>query len=88
MDDTSCMSTEHSLGPEWVVDARGQRCPMPLLMARRALRECPTEQTLTVLCTDPSSLRDFAAFARQAGYKLESIEHANGELAHLLRLKA
>ena len=52
------------------VDARGERCPMPLLMAKRALRDVPSGGVLEVLSTDAGSERDFESFARLAGHRV------------------
>jgi tRNA 2-thiouridine synthesizing protein A len=46
-----------------VVDARGLRCPMPLIRARQALRSLAPERTLVVLATDPEAPIDLAALA-------------------------
>jgi len=54
--------------PMETVDARGERCPMPLLRAKRALRSLPSGATLKVLSTDAGSERDFESFARIAGH--------------------
>ena len=54
--------------PAESVDARGQRCPMPLLMAKRALSALPSGAILEVLSTDAGSERDFESFARLAGH--------------------
>lgn len=49
------------------VDARGLNCPLPILKAKKALSDLQTGQVLKVMSTDPGSLRDFQAFARQTG---------------------
>jgi tRNA 2-thiouridine synthesizing protein A len=49
------------------VDARGLNCPLPILKAKKALTELGSGQVLKVVSTDPGSLRDFQAFARQTG---------------------
>jgi TusA-related sulfurtransferase len=54
--------------PAESVDARGEQCPMPLLMAKRALRGHPSGAVLEVLSTDAGSERDFESFARLAGH--------------------
>ena len=54
--------------PNESVDARGERCPMPLLMVKRALRDMPPGSVLEVLSTDAGSERDFQSFARLAGH--------------------
>lgn len=46
-----------------VVDARGLRCPLPLVRARQALVALAREETLVVLATDPEAPIDLAALA-------------------------
>jgi len=69
------------------VDARGEHCPMPLLMAKRALREIPSGASLEVLSTDAGSERDFESFARLAGHRV-SCEHLPDEVIRLIITKA
>ncbi|HRP97805.1 MAG TPA: sulfurtransferase TusA family protein [Rhodocyclaceae bacterium] len=52
------------------VDARGLNCPLPILRAKKALAELQTGQTVRVLATDPGSVKDFQAFAKQTGNEL------------------
>jgi tRNA 2-thiouridine synthesizing protein A len=52
------------------VDARGLNCPLPILKAKKALAELGSGQVLKVVSTDPGSLRDFQAFARQTGNQM------------------
>jgi tRNA 2-thiouridine synthesizing protein A len=52
------------------VDARGLNCPLPILKAKKALADLGSGQVLKVLSTDPGSLRDFQAFARQTGNEM------------------
>ena len=52
------------------VDARGQRCPMPLLMAKRALNTLQSGERLYVIATDETAIRDFEVFSRQSGHPL------------------
>lgn len=68
-----------------MLDVRGQACPLPLLKARKALREVAVGQSLTVLATDPGSWRDFAAFAEQSGHSLLEASETEGEFRYLLR---
>ena len=55
------------------VDARGLNCPLPILRAKKALNDMASGQTLRVVATDPGSVRDFLAFAKQTGN--EMVEH-------------
>ena len=50
-----------------MVDARGLRCPLPLLRARAALRGLPERDTLVVLADDREAPIDLAALAADAG---------------------
>ncbi|MCK2088790.1 sulfurtransferase TusA family protein [Thauera aromatica] len=52
------------------VDARGLNCPLPILRAKKALAELKAGQVLRVVATDPGSVKDFQAFARQTGNEL------------------
>jgi tRNA 2-thiouridine synthesizing protein A len=58
------------------LDAKGLNCPLPILKARKALKEVPAGGTLEILSTDPGSVADFAAFCRQTGNELleESVD--------------
>ena len=50
-----------------VTDARGLRCPMPLVMAKTALETLGAHEELTVLATDPEASIDLAAWAHEQG---------------------
>ncbi len=60
------------------LDARGLKCPLPILKAKKALSDMNSGDILRVLATDPGSVRDFQAFARQTGNDL--LEHSQAEL--------
>ncbi len=66
------------------LDVIGQRCPMPLLKAKRALNAMTKGQRLKVLATDRGSVRDFQVFAQQSGNILLSCEEKDGVYIHLL----
>jgi tRNA 2-thiouridine synthesizing protein A len=68
-----------------LVDARGLNCPLPILRTKKALKEIPVGETLEILSTDPGSMADFAAFARQTGDELVSAEEAGGQFRYVLR---
>jgi tRNA 2-thiouridine synthesizing protein A len=60
------------------LDARGLKCPLPILKAKKALSDMNSGDVLRVVATDPGSVRDFQAFARQTGNDL--LEHSQAEL--------
>ena len=69
------------------VDARGMKCPLPILKAKKALNDMQTGEVLRVLATDPGSVRDFNAFARQTGNELLSHAELDAEFTFFLRIK-
>ena len=52
------------------LDVKGLNCPLPILRTKKALSEMEPGQVLRVQATDPGSLKDFAAFAKQTGNDL------------------
>jgi len=69
------------------LDARGLNCPLPILKTKKALAEMTSGQVLRVIATDPGSVRDFQAFARQTGNELVSHSEENKEYIFLMRRK-
>ena len=71
------------------IDARGLTCPLPILRAKKALSDMLSGEVLKVLATDPGSVRDFQAFARQTGNDLleQQSDQADGQelFTHILR---
>lgn len=56
------------------LDTSGLICPLPVLRARKALRDMDPGAILEVRATDPASVRDFPAFCDAAGYTLIDAE--------------
>ena len=69
------------------LDARGLNCPLPILRAKKALNDLTTGQVLRIVATDPGSVRDFQAFAKQTGNELVSSATAGNEFTFLLKKK-
>ncbi len=71
------------------LDARGLTCPLPILKAKKALSDMQSGEVLKVLATDPGSVRDFQAFARQTGNDLLDQQatrtEAGDEFVHILK---
>ncbi|MDH3778392.1 MAG: sulfurtransferase TusA family protein [Gammaproteobacteria bacterium] len=59
------------------LDAKGLNCPLPILKARKALKEVPDGGTLEIVATDPGAVADFQAFCRQTGNEL--LEHSEDD---------
>ncbi|HQT72057.1 MAG TPA: sulfurtransferase TusA family protein [Thiobacillus sp.] len=69
------------------LDARGLNCPLPILRAKKSLAEVESGQVLKILSTDPGSVKDFAAFAKQTGNELLSTAEAGGEFTFFMKKK-
>jgi tRNA 2-thiouridine synthesizing protein A len=67
------------------LDARGLNCPLPILKAKKALTEMLSGEVLKIVATDPGSVRDFQAFARQTGNELIDQVTGEKEFVHYLR---
>ena len=52
------------------IDTRGLNCPLPILRAKKALKDVAMGGTLEVLATDPGAVKDFEAFCRVTGNEL------------------
>jgi tRNA 2-thiouridine synthesizing protein A len=57
-----------------IIDARGLRCPLPLLRARKALAESVAGAKIQIWVTDLGSPADFKAYCAQMGHILVDIE--------------
>jgi len=67
------------------LDTRGLNCPLPILKAKKALADMRSGDVLKVVATDPGSVRDFQAFARQTGNELIEQNTHGDEFIHFLR---
>jgi tRNA 2-thiouridine synthesizing protein A len=69
------------------LDARGLNCPLPILRTKKSLNEMTSGQTLKVIATDPGSVKDFAAFAKQTGNELLSSAESGSEYTFFIQKK-
>ena len=69
------------------LDARGLNCPLPILKANKALSELQSGEVLRIMATDPGSVRDFQAFAKQTGNALLSHVQTGTEFVFLMQRK-
>ncbi len=70
---------------EHLLDAKGLNCPLPILKARKALKDVPSGEILEILSTDPGSVADFEAFCRQSGNEL--VEHSENDSVYRFLIK-
>ena len=53
-----------------VINAKGLKCPEPIMMLHRAIRESQHGDKIEIFATDPSTERDIDKFCEFLGHKL------------------
>jgi tRNA 2-thiouridine synthesizing protein A len=51
-------------------DARGMKCPLPVLKARKLMKDLPDGDVLEIRATDPGAPGDFRHFCDTTGHRL------------------
>jgi tRNA 2-thiouridine synthesizing protein A len=69
------------------LDARGLNGPLPILRAKKSLNDMASGQVLKIVATDPGSVKDFQAFAKQTGNDLLQQAEAGKEFVFYLKRK-
>ncbi|MCG6896434.1 MAG: sulfurtransferase TusA family protein [Thiocapsa sp.] len=67
------------------LDASGLNCPLPILRAKKTLNAMDSGQVLHVVATDPGSVKDFDAFAKQTGNELMESKEEGGKFHFLIK---
>jgi len=70
-----------------VLDARGLKCPMPIVKTAQAIKTVEQGELLEVLATDPGSVADFAAWSRSTGNELVESSVTDGVYRFVMRRK-
>jgi tRNA 2-thiouridine synthesizing protein A len=72
-----------------VVDARGLRCPLPVIRLAQAAADLPGGSVLVLLATDVATRHDVPAWVRMRGHEWLGVEQdAAGDLRLTVRLVA
>ncbi|NDL64565.1 sulfurtransferase TusA [Acerihabitans arboris] len=67
------------------LDAQGLRCPEPVMMVRKTVRQMQSGQTLLVIADDPATTRDIPGFCRYMDHQL--LAQTTGELPYRYLLR-
>jgi TusA-related sulfurtransferase len=70
-----------------VVDAKGQSCPMPVLMTTNAAKEMESGQIMFLEATDGGARSDIPAWVSQTGNELVESSEEGGVLKFYIRKK-
>ncbi|MFQ5775589.1 MAG: sulfurtransferase TusA family protein [Kiloniellaceae bacterium] len=68
-----------------MLDAKGLRCPLPVLRARKAMKSVAPGAILEVHATDPGAVQDFRAFCETTGDALLKVSEADGVYVFQIR---
>jgi len=71
--------------PEKTLDARGLKCPMPVVKTSQEIKSIAVGGTLLVIATDPGSIADIQAWTKSTGNELVKMEKVEKEFRFLLR---
>ncbi|CAN5698611.1 sulfurtransferase TusA family protein [soil metagenome] len=69
------------------LDARGLKCPMPIVRTAQTFKTVESGQLVEVLATDPGAVADFAAWSRSTGNELVEQSTHDGVYRFVLRRK-
>ena len=61
------------------VDARGLRCPLPVIRLAEAARDAPAGTRITVLANDPAARHDVPAWCRMRNHELREMTEVSDD---------
>jgi tRNA 2-thiouridine synthesizing protein A len=67
------------------LDLRGLKCPLPALLAKKALARLAPGSILTVIADDPMSAVDIPHMCHSEGHAVESVTSRDGTSEFILR---
>lgn len=70
-----------------LLDARGLKCPMPIVKTAQQIKAMAPGDLLEVLATDPGAVADFAAWSRATGNSIVENSVQDGVFRFVLRRK-
>ena len=71
--------------PDQTLDAKGLKCPMPVVRTSKIIKDVPVGGILEVLATDPGSMADITAWAKSTGNELLHAGKADGIFKFYIR---
>ena len=67
------------------IDAKGQKCPMPVLLATRGIKQLEPGQVMLVEATDGGSKSDIPSWAKDTGNELLESSSEDGVFRYVIR---
>lgn len=72
------------MADETILDARGLRCPLPVIRMEAALRRLAAGGRLKIMADDPIAAVDIPHFAREAGWRCDRAPGPEGVCVFLV----
>ena len=69
------------------IDAKGQKCPMPVLLTSRGIKKIEPGQVMVVEATDGGSKSDIPSWAKDTGNELIDQSAEDGVFRYVIRKK-
>jgi tRNA 2-thiouridine synthesizing protein A len=69
------------------IDAKGQKCPMPVLLASRGIKKLEPGQVMLLEATDGGSKSDIPSWAKDTGNELLETSAEGGIFRYVIRKK-
>ena len=77
------MSTSYTV--DLTIDAKGQKCPMPVLLTSRGIKKIQPGQVMLVEATDGGSKSDIPSWAKDTGNELLEATSEDGVFRYVIR---
>ncbi|MEO5652558.1 MAG: sulfurtransferase TusA family protein [Marmoricola sp.] len=74
-----------NLDADATVDAKGQKCPMPVLLVSRGMKKLSSGQLMLVEATDGGSQSDIPSWAKDTGNELVDSSSEGGVFRFLIK---
>ncbi|MFV9997224.1 MAG: sulfurtransferase TusA [Arsenophonus endosymbiont of Dermacentor nuttalli] len=74
--------------PNRTIDTQGLRCPEPIMMIRKMVRQMAEDETLLIIADDPVTKRDIPAFCRFMEHQIIAEDIQQLPYRYLIRKKS
>ncbi len=71
--------------PTKILDARGLKCPMPVVKTSQEIKNLAVGDILQVIATDPGSMADIQAWCKSTKNELLRMDRGDGVLTFYIR---
>jgi len=73
--------------PSHTIDAKGLKCPMPVIKLQQQVRKSQAGELIAIECTDPSAEQDIASWAKVNKHFIKAVQHTHFGCVILLAIK-